>query len=341
MKALLLVLALGLAFAAGIYLGRGHGPAPAMEPLAREAENAIIPLAPPAVESPVMGEWASGDTPVSGHDSTLHGLQSRLHHDAQDRAAWRELAELHQRQGDLVAAQDAWFRYLDLEWDALAREEALDRLHPLLAELASDRANAGNPPDWLLRRLEDLLGLGGPGGEVHLLLAELHLAREDSYQAQYHALMATDFPDSQARAERLLARLQGAPVSDTLTLPLSRLGAQFVVNVTLDGYQARLLLDTGASLSGLSDHYTSRHPALVRASRPIRLNTASGPVDSLVFRVDRLQLGPVHFDNQAMALLPMGDVREFDGLLGVDILGRFDFVIDQDTPALLLKPRTR
>jgi hypothetical protein len=35
----------------------------------------------------------------------------------------------------------------------------------------------------------------------------------------------------------------------------------------------------------------------------------------------------------------MGNEASMDGLLGVDIIGRFDFVIDQD--ALLLKLRKR
>jgi hypothetical protein len=37
----------------------------------------------------------------------------------------------------------------------------------------------------------------------------------------------------------------------------------------------------------------------------------------------------------------MDSAQGFDGLLGVDILGQFDFVIDQDAAVLKLKARKK
>jgi predicted aspartyl protease len=100
-----------------------------------------------------------------------------------------------------------------------------------------------------------------------------------------------------------------------------------------------LLLDTGASLSGLSKSYTAKYPAMLKAIKPIRLNTASGTHDSVLFTVTNISIDNLVFNQYILAQLPMDNSQGFDGLLGVDILGRFDFVIDQNAAVLRLKMR--
>ena len=50
-------------------------------------------------------------------------------------------------------------------------------------------------------------------------------------------------------------------------------------------------------------------------------------------------MGNLVFNQHILAQLPMDNSQGFDGLLGVDILGRFDFFIDQDAAVLRLKAR--
>jgi predicted aspartyl protease len=163
----------------------------------------------------------------------------------------------------------------------------------------------------------------------------------DTYLAQYHALMALNQTTTKKRAEQILASLEGEKLPEQLKIPLSRLGNQFVAEVVIENNPARMLLDTGASLSGLSKDYTAKYPHLLKSQKPIRLNTASGSVESMLFTVDNLSLGALNFNQHIFAQLPMSDAQGFDGLLGVDILGRFDFVIDQNAAVLTLKARKK
>jgi hypothetical protein len=61
--------------------------------------------------------------------------------------------------------------------------------------------------------------------------------------------------------------------------------------------------------------------------------------DSILFTVTQIGIGDLFFKQHILAQFPMDSSVEFDGLLGIDILGRFDFVIDQNAASLKLKPR--
>ena len=253
--------------------------------------------------------------------------------------AWLLLASIHKKQGYAIAAVDAWFRYLKLEVDDQKIEQALKELQSYLLQLKASPALFNEDYAWLMAQFDALLKYRANDGEVHLAMAAVLMQLKDEYQAQYHALMAVNDPLVRKRAETILAKLNGENTPAELVIPLIRFGNQYLVSTTVEGYPARLLLDTGASLSGLSTSYTAKYPGLLKATKPIRLNTASGVRDSILFTVTHIGIGNLGFNQHILAQLPMDNSTEFDGLLGLDILSRFDFVIDQNAAALKLKPR--
>jgi predicted aspartyl protease/phosphoribosylformylglycinamidine (FGAM) synthase PurS component len=265
-------------------------------------------------------------------------LETRMGNPKDAARAWL-LAAVYKKQGYAIAAVDAWFRYLKLEVDSQKTEQARNDLQQYLVQLKANPALFNDDYAWLMAQFEDLLKYKANDGELHLEIATLLMGLKDEYQAQYHALMAVNDPLVQKRAEGILAKLNGEDTPAESVIPLVRYGNQYLVNTYIEGYPARLLLDTGASLSGLSTNYTGKYPALLKATKPIRLNTASGARDSVLFTVNQISIGKVVFNQHILAQLPMDNSIEFDGLLGVDILGRFDFVIDQNTATLKLKPR--
>jgi predicted aspartyl protease len=252
---------------------------------------------------------------------------------------WYLMARVQQQLKQPKAAVAAWFRYLALERDRDNREHALQELKHYLQQLKDAPSLFAEDYAWLLAQLDQLASLTLADGELHLLMAWVAMQLKDTYQAQYHALMAANDPQAQERAENLLGKLNADKLPKELAIPLERFGNQYVVAVNIEGNPARLLLDTGASLSGLSSVYLGRYPSLIKDARPIRLNTAAGTQDSVLFTVTSLGFGGLHFNRHMLAQLPMDGGSDFDGLLGVDILGRFDFVIDQDQALLKLKSR--
>lgn len=292
-------------------------------------------------KSPDTFSWARVDQlMVAAHfDEAIQLLQTRMG-DAKDAArAWLLLATIYKKQSQAKLAVDALYRYLKLEVDAQKIERALNEIKRYLLQLKDSPALFNDDYSWLISQFEELLKYRSNDGELHLILARLLLQSNDTYQAQYHALMAVNDPAVQRNAEIILAKLNDKDTPDEVIIPLTRLGNQYLISASVEGYPVRFLLDTGASLSGLANTYTAKYPTMLKATKPIRLNTASGIHDSFLFTVNDIEIGDLVFNQHILAQLPMDNSQGFDGLLGVDILGRFDFVIDQNAGVLRLKAR--
>ncbi|MET0356686.1 MAG: retropepsin-like aspartic protease [Cellvibrio sp.] len=286
--------------------------------------------------------WSQVDQLIADgrYQDAIRLLESRMGEAKDTPRAWLYLASIYKKQSQPLNAVDAWFRYVKLELDDQKIDKALKDIRKYLLQIKETPALFNEDYSWLMSQFDELLKYNSNDGELHLILASMLVQLNDNYQAQYHALMAANDPNAQKRAEAILANLNGDnKVQGESTISLTRFGNQYLVNVSIEGYPARLLLDTGASLSGLSNSYTAKYPGMLKSTKPIRLNTASGTHDSVLFTVTNINMGNLMFNQHILAQLPMDNSQGFDGLLGVDILGRFDFVIDQDAAVLRLKAR--
>lgn len=324
-------------------IGASQEPAvPVTQADAAQPNNKIITNTTIQAEAPKAEfSWAKVDQLIANanYDEAIHLLETRMG-DAKDAArAWLLLASIYKKQSQPIAAVDAWFRYVKMELDDQKIEKSLKDIKNYLLQIKETPALFNEDYSWLMAQFDELLKYNTNDGELHLILAALLVQLNDDYQAQYHALMAANDPAAQKRAEVILAKLNGESAPEGATIPLTRFGNQYLVSVTIEGSPAKLLLDTGASLSGLANTYTAKYPSMLKATKPIRLNTASGMHDSFLFTVTNISMGNLVFNQHILAQLPMDNAQGFDGLLGVDILGRFDFVIDQDAAVLRLKVR--
>lgn len=295
---------------------------------------------PSAALSPI--ERANQLIANGAYGEAVQLLNKLLEENARNTEALWLLARVYEQQGQHKESVVIWFRYINIEVDAQKIENALDYLAKYLIRLTDNPSIFGESYEWLMEQLNDLIKLTPDNGELHLQLAKMNLKKDNNEQAQYHALMAANQPETRARAEGILAKLDGdSPDADTpeITVPLIRFGSQFLVPVKIEGESVKLLLDTGASLSGLTANFINRHYSMVKSPKPIQLNTASGSVESYLFVVDTFTIDNITFNKHMLARLPMDNMDHFDGLLGVDILGRFDFVIDQNKAVLRLRKR--
>ena len=132
--------------------------------------------------------------------------------------------------------------------------------------------------------------------------------------------------------------VEASETADETAVPLSRLGNGFVVDAVVnDGQRVRLLVDTGATLTII------RPGALSRAGvgpgafvRETTLETAGGRVGARVYRLDSLRLGPEVVSNIVVGSVEIPGLGAIDGLLGMNVLGRFRFSIDQARQRMLL-----
>lgn len=117
---------------------------------------------------------------------------------------------------------------------------------------------------------------------------------------------------------------------------LHRSGDHFIAPVVLDGnIPVQLLIDTGASISGLDSSLINDF-GLDKTGESVLLATASGQIRSPLVKVKSLTLGSSRVGELKVATLDLGD--RYHGLLGMDVLGQYEFYLDQGEAVLYLRP---
>jgi predicted aspartyl protease len=144
-----------------------------------------------------------------------------------------------------------------------------------------------------------------------------------------------------ALAVLLSAGAAVAPARAQVEVPMVDLG-WLVVPVYLDNepIALRFILDTGASVTAVSARTAARFSR--GSSRKIELHGASGPTMALLATVPMLRVGKLSIENHDVIVLAdqdlVSDDQAFDGILGADILSRFDIMIDAPRGSLWLYP---
>ncbi|MDX8413691.1 MAG: retroviral-like aspartic protease family protein [Mariprofundales bacterium] len=231
-------------------------------------------------------------------------------------AALKQTAEpqlLHDLQHHLDAAVAAY--------DTLLRQQ--DHRNRLLALYRQLAASDGNNARYQIKQAELLIEMGQTT-EASALLQPLLFGAPGIANAAHQL---------QLKIERQLAQ------SFTDTIALTRLNNHFVVPVQLAGRTLMLLLDTGASLTLVPKAVARSYPADASAAS-VTLATANGTITVPRLSVPQMQLGAQLLHHISLALTDNMGIQGADGLLGMDILKRFHFVIDQEHATLRLTPRT-
>ncbi|MBU2871767.1 retropepsin-like aspartic protease [Colwellia sp. E2M01] len=145
-------------------------------------------------------------------------------------------------------------------------------------------------------------------------------------------------PNYKVKAETLLAKIEAA-LRKPESIPLERQGEHFIVPAYIDGgFQVSLMLDTGASISLLSEvafegvkRYTD-----VTFLKELQLNTAGGQVIASMYQVAEFSIQGYIVKDFTFVVSPYISENN-DGLLGMNFLSVFDFHIDQANSQLILK----
>ena len=125
-------------------------------------------------------------------------------------------------------------------------------------------------------------------------------------------------------------------------VPLVNFNGHVLVDVLLEGnVKARLLLDTGSTLTFLSSNIADRLGLPEKGSREmIEAITSDGRKQKMALSsVKSLRAGAVEAHDVQVAILPQTNDKMpyVDGLLGVSFLSRFNFKIDYQRNKLVLE----
>ena len=124
-------------------------------------------------------------------------------------------------------------------------------------------------------------------------------------------------------------------------IPLLARANQFIVPVEISRSPAKLLLDTGASMTVLTQNYynqvSSQLSLTYKASQSFR--TANGIVNANIYTADVFLIGEFEIKNLDIAILDYPSSPESHGLLGMNVLSLFRFEIDQQNAELMLNKK--
>jgi clan AA aspartic protease (TIGR02281 family) len=130
--------------------------------------------------------------------------------------------------------------------------------------------------------------------------------------------------------------------SSDILVPLISVGSSFIVDSKIEEQSARLLLDTGASITSLSSQLIEQLK-LDHTGQSIRLSTANGVTNARIYRVKQLRLGSLVLRDMLVAEINLSDNRNFQGLLGTDALNQlqpqYSYLIDNQESALIFRKR--
>ncbi|MFT5297555.1 MAG: clan AA aspartic protease (TIGR02281 family) [Colwellia sp.] len=146
-------------------------------------------------------------------------------------------------------------------------------------------------------------------------------------------------PNYKIKASALLADIEAA-LRKPQSIPLSRQGEHFIVQALVnDTFNVSLMLDTGASISLLSElafDELSQYSDIVYI-KDLNLNTAGGTVTASIYQVAEFSIQGYMVNDFIFAVSPSYTNDHNDGLLGMNFLKAFDFHIDQNNGLLILK----
>ncbi len=131
--------------------------------------------------------------------------------------------------------------------------------------------------------------------------------------------------------------------SSLITVPVEKYGPLLVVSTTLNnGYVARFILDTGASLSIISKNLATDIGLLPTSGlETITLKTAGGPVQADIITIPSIRLSAAEVKNSAIAIFDLPDIPEgIEGILGLTFLRHFEVTLDIAKGQLHLRPPT-
>lgn len=116
---------------------------------------------------------------------------------------------------------------------------------------------------------------------------------------------------------------------------------QFLVKVGINGKDATLMIDTGASMTTLSqdtfEKMSDKHRFTLQGPR--MFTTANGVVKGTVYRADNFSLGRFELKDVQIAVLDFEMTEGLNGLLGMNILSNFRFYIEQNKALIYLSKR--
>ena len=122
---------------------------------------------------------------------------------------------------------------------------------------------------------------------------------------------------------------------------LERIGDQYRLDVKALNQKATMILDTGASTTAISSRLFARLGRMRNLTfiGNFNIRTASGTIEAPLVQIPRFYFAGYEFNDVSAIVVPEDALPDADGLLGMNVLGQFDFAIMPQSSELILTER--
>ena len=122
---------------------------------------------------------------------------------------------------------------------------------------------------------------------------------------------------------------------------LERIGDQYRLEAKALNQKANMILDTGASTTAISSRLFARLGRMRNLTfiGNFNVRTASGTIEAPLVQIPRFYFAGYEFNDVSAIVLPEDALPDADGLLGMNVLGQFDFAIMPQSSELILTER--
>lgn len=283
---------------------------------------------------------AAALTDQRNYAEAIELLSAYLQREFRDVDAHRALADALRRNGRYRAAIDALYdaRGYAIDSKIIARINA--GIRSVVAEYAATLAREKDPAA-LAELYSYLVQLEPQHSPYFLGLAEAQMALDDLDGARQSLGLITHDAAVGQQATRMLEQIGTRDTRErptTTTIPITRLGSQFIVEAAIDRHATmRLLLDTGATLTIIKPSALAAGGVqYVDSGITGWFNTAGGRIEAPLFTLETLSLAEQSVNDLQIAAIELSDSPHIDGLLGMNYLRHYRFFIDQSAGVLRL-----
>jgi clan AA aspartic protease (TIGR02281 family) len=270
-------------------------------------------------------------------------------------------AELIERTKPLPTALINYYDLADLPLSPNALKKIQKKIETLYNQAQSQLKKS---LQWeLVAKLNEPLFQHQPDNRQFTLNLATAYAHQEKMTLMEDVLAALPFNDSDAQAIRDMAYAQQAANADNadnsnydtdngnslndsaddIQVALERIGNQYRVEAIALNQRASMILDTGASTTAISSRLFARLGKMrnVTFIGIFNVQTASGNVEAQLIQIPKFTFAGYTFTDVSAIVLPEEALPDADGLLGMNILGEFDFSILPQKDILLVNLREK
>ena len=224
--------------------------------------------------------------------------------------------------------------------DYLDESRYMELLHDFVLSVEKQLEGRGDSRQ-LIELYRQLVSLEPEYVPYHLSLTHWLIASEEWDEAEQALELAKHDVRFSEETELLMRTISELREGKTLhVVPLQMQGEHYLLELRVDEvHNLLMMLDTGASMSVLKASVIQEHfPDLLYEAEDLQLKTANGLVVGSKIQVPSISFSDLLLKDVALGVLPLSELS-YDGLLGMDILKRFEFQIDQQNQQLVLSPK--